>query len=228
MTSSSMRGTRRLAGQSPSTGLPITPPVIPIVPIVPIVPVGPTPPSPRTPAPIVPPISPGEMEIAVTRMRRLAFCFSDLGEGLANGREPFGDPRPARRRRLHAGGMICGRARRHCAEKERDTSRSGGNNPGQDPTVFLPQRHEIPLHRRPRDRRVYSKAWSAGSNLPDLTAPERYRLDRARLDRRFTSCATNSANHCASRCANCPTRRYAIRRCATNFPRPAAVRFRPT
>src|SRR5712671_504858 len=95
--------------------------------------------------------------------------------------------------------------------------------------VFLPQRHEIPLHPRPRDRRwVYSKARSAGSNLPDLTAPERYRLNRVRLDRRFTSYATNWANHYASRCANCPTRRYAIRRYATNFPRPAAVRLRLT
>jgi hypothetical protein len=168
------------------------------------------------------------MEIAVTRMRRLALCFGYRGDGLANGRESFGNPGPARRRRLQSGEMIGGGARRHCAEKERDTSRSGGNDPGQDPTVFLPQRHEIPLHRRPRDRRwVYSKAWSAGSNLPDLTAPERYRLNRVRLDRRFTSYATNWANHYASRCANCPTRRYAIRRYATNFPRQAAASFSP-
>src|SRR6266436_5587598 len=157
-----MRGTRQLAGQPPSIGLPITPPVIPIVPIAPIVPIGPSPAG-SPPPPIVPPVAPGEMQVALTRMRRLAFCFGYLGDGLANRREPFGNPGPARRRRLQSGRMIGGGARRHCAEKERDTSRSGGNDPGQDPTVFLPQRHEIPLHRRPRDRRwVYSKAWSAG------------------------------------------------------------------
>src|SRR5438132_6829856 len=224
-----MRGTRRLAGQTPSTGLPITPPVIPIVPVAPIVPIGPTPPSPRTPAPIVPPVSPSEVEITVARMRRLALCLGEIGDRLADGGEAVGDPGWARRRGLQSARMIGRGARRHCTEQERDAGRSGGNDPGQDPMIFLPQRHQIPLHRSPAiaDRSI-AKRDRRGQIYPTLLRRNVISLNCGRRGRRFTSCATNWANHYASHCASCPTRRYAIHRYATSFPRRAAVRLRLT
>jgi len=145
-----MRGTRRLAGQPPSTGLPITPPIVPIGPIGPIVPIGPAPASPgSTPSPIVPPVAPGEMRVAVTRMRRLALCFGCLGDRLADSCEPFRDTGLARRRRLQSGRMICATARHRCTEQERHPSHSSRDDRGQDPTVFLPQRQQISLHDYP-------------------------------------------------------------------------------
>src|ERR1700730_11823910 len=164
-----MRGTRRLAGQPRSTGLPITPPIVPVIPVAPIVPIWPTPPAPRTPAPIVPPISPGEVQITVTRMRRLALCFRYLGNRLANGREAFGNPGPACRRGLLPGAVIGSRAQRHSTEKERDSSRSSGNDSGQGPTIFLPQRHQIPLRRLPAiaDRSI-AKRGQQGQLYPTL------------------------------------------------------------
>jgi len=113
-----------------------------------------------SPSSIIPPVSPSKAEITVTRIRRLALCFGCLGDRPANGREAFGNQaRPAAEGRL-SGGIIGSRAQRQCTEQKRDSSRSGGNNPEQDPTVLLPQQQP-------------SNA-PAGSNLPDLTSPERY------------------------------------------------------
>src|SRR5215469_2031355 len=130
-----MRGTKRLAGKPPSTNLPITPPVLPIVPVAPIVPIGPTPPSPRTPSPIVPPVSPGEMEITVARMRPPILRLGKIGDRLADGGEALGDPSWGLCGGLPPGWMMGGGARRRCTQQERDAS-PGGNDPGQDPTIF--------------------------------------------------------------------------------------------
>src|SRR5437016_4454594 len=147
-----MQGTRRLAGQPPATGLPITPPIVPI---------GLAPPSPGSP----------HLQLfhrpPQARRRSLLLGFvaspcasAGLGDRPANGREAFGNQaRPAAEGRL-SGGIIGSRAQRQCTEQKRDSSRSGGNNPEQDPTVLLPQQQP-------------SNA-PAGSNLPDLNSPERY------------------------------------------------------
>src|SRR6516162_11617083 len=98
-TSRSILGTRRLAVRSRAGQSPITPPIIPRAKIAPIVPVGPTP-APGTRAPVAPPIAPGEVELAVLRSRRPAIAFSNVGDRLANGSEPFANTGPVRRQRF--------------------------------------------------------------------------------------------------------------------------------
>jgi hypothetical protein len=44
-----------------------------------------------SPSSIIPPVSPSNAEITVTRIRRLAQCFGCLGDRPANGREAFGN-----------------------------------------------------------------------------------------------------------------------------------------
>src|SRR5271156_2842435 len=94
MTSSSIVGTRRLAGCPRQTDLPITPKVVPIVPVMPVVPIGPAIAiaiaTPRTVAPASsPPISPGKPALRVVRLGGHAVGFSHGGDGFADGGQPF-------------------------------------------------------------------------------------------------------------------------------------------
>src|SRR6266851_6182718 len=90
-TSSSIRGTRRLAVRPRSAELPIAPPVVPVVPIAPIVPVWPTETTPRIIAPVMPPVAPGKAEIAVIGLRRPTLRLGHIGDCFADGGEPFCD-----------------------------------------------------------------------------------------------------------------------------------------
>src|SRR5271169_5415518 len=148
-TSSSILGTRRLAVRSRAGQSPITPPIIPRVKIAPIVPVGPTPAS-ATPAPVAPPVAPREVELAVLRSRRPAVAFSNIGDRLANGGEPFADTCPICGQRLGASRIPGSGARHRRAEQQRDASRPGRCDPGQDLKVFVSQRH--PNHPYPTGR----------------------------------------------------------------------------
>src|SRR5215469_3848945 len=111
MTSNSIRGTRRPAVQPRSASLPVTPPVGPVVPVAPIVPVGPAPAPRAAPAPIVPPVAPGKVKVAVRRHRCPVLGTGDVGDRLANGGEPFGNPGRPGRRGLQTRRMLIGRTR---------------------------------------------------------------------------------------------------------------------
>src|SRR6516162_1630856 len=114
MTSNSIRGTSQPAVRPRSASLPVTPPVGPVVPVAPIVPVGPAPWA--APAPIMPPVAPGKAKVVVRRRRCPVLGTGDVGDRLANGGEPFGNPDRAGRRGLQTRRLLAGRARRRRAE----------------------------------------------------------------------------------------------------------------
>src|SRR5580704_11130145 len=96
-TSSSIVGTRQLAGCPRRTSLPITPKVVPIVPVMPIVPIGPAIAiaigiiaAPRTVAPAsAPPIPPGKLGISVVRLGNCGVGFGHGGDRFSDGGQPF-------------------------------------------------------------------------------------------------------------------------------------------
>src|SRR5580704_8408544 len=149
-TSSSIVGTRQLAGCPRRTRLPITPKVVPIVPVTPIVPIGPAIAigiiaAPRAVAPASPPpISPGQLTISGARVGSCAVGFSHGGDSFADGGQPFRQSILMRGQRLRCRRMLVGNTRRRRAEQQRHADRAGGKHAGQDPDVFLPQRHETP------------------------------------------------------------------------------------
>ena len=93
-----------------------------------------------TPSAVAPPISPGQLLFAFARLDARP---GEFGDRLANGGEPFGDPRGRRRQRVRR--MFTGITRRGGAEEQQDTQRTGGNHVGQDAEIFRTKRHQVPL-----------------------------------------------------------------------------------